>query len=364
MNNTKRFLSFTEARQKVRSFGFRGYRQWRHYSKTCRPPNIPSDPRTSYKDEWVNWMDWMGYEPYTKKYTVNEDFFKTWSSDMAYVLGFWFTDGYIYLPERQNKHQQSTKRYIFGITQCELYILENISVKMQSSYPIHTEPYHNKERISYRFFIESRTLVEDLMLLGGRERKSLTMVFPQVPAEYLPDFVRGLWDGDGSIFRCKTGKIVASLTSGSKLFLESLLSVLTSNIPNFRGHIYRNKRRKSAYILSCGLDSSRRLRDFMYTQNSLFLKRKRDTFDSIGAIGFHFPRKPRKRKIFADYDSAHKFAAQLGLSSHMGWNRFSKSGQRPSFIPSSPHKVYNGCGWKGWIEWFTDNAKETINAST
>ena len=30
-----------------------------------------------------------------RKYKVDDNFFKTWSSDMAYILGFWFTDGWI-----------------------------------------------------------------------------------------------------------------------------------------------------------------------------------------------------------------------------------------------------------------------------
>ena len=30
-----------------------------------------------------------------RKYRINEDFFDQWSPEMAYVLGFWFADGYM-----------------------------------------------------------------------------------------------------------------------------------------------------------------------------------------------------------------------------------------------------------------------------
>lgn len=30
-----------------------------------------------------------------RKYLVNEDYFKTWSNNMAYVLGFFYADGFI-----------------------------------------------------------------------------------------------------------------------------------------------------------------------------------------------------------------------------------------------------------------------------
>jgi len=30
-----------------------------------------------------------------RRYLLNEKFFDKWSSEMAYILGFWFADGYM-----------------------------------------------------------------------------------------------------------------------------------------------------------------------------------------------------------------------------------------------------------------------------
>jgi hypothetical protein len=41
----------------------------------------------------------------------------------------------------------------------------------------------------------------------------------------------------------------------------------------------------------------------------------------------------------------------LELKSKKGWWEWSKSGQRPSDIPTSPDKVYRGDGWVSWPDW-------------
>ena len=33
-------------------------------------------------------------------YAVNQAFFSTWTPEMAYVLGFWFADGWMGQPDR------------------------------------------------------------------------------------------------------------------------------------------------------------------------------------------------------------------------------------------------------------------------
>jgi hypothetical protein len=65
--------------------------------------------------------------------------------------------------------------------------------------------------------------------LGGTENKSLTLEFPEVPKEYLPDFIRGYFDGDGSIMRLKNNRVNSAFTCGSKKFLIKLHQALKEN---------------------------------------------------------------------------------------------------------------------------------------
>lgn len=343
----KCFWEFKKARDYVRELGLKNKKQWKEYCKNNRPEFLPSNPNAVYK-EWNGFPYWMGYDwdvHCNKKYSVNEDFFKTWSCNMSYVLGFWFADGYITNGLARDKRT----RFIFGITQCEKYILEDILKVMDADYPIHEE----KKKIgatSYRFFIESKEIVDDVIKLGGGYRKSLVSKFPDVPKEYLPDFIRGLWDGDGSAFKDKKKRATATFTCGSKYFVDSFVEVLKSNVGIENPLVIRDKRRKSAFSISLSPNSSRKLRDYMYNDCNLFLKRKKDIFDSFG--GFVLSSSNIKEN-FLSFQDANKFVIGLGFNRQWHWREFCKIGKRPFYIPSNPSKTYIGIGWKNWRHFLT-----------
>lgn len=48
------------------------------------------------------------------------------------------------------------------------------------------------------------------------------MQFPDVPDEFLRDFIRGCWDGDGSIFLGQSGEPIATFVTGSQSFIQAL----------------------------------------------------------------------------------------------------------------------------------------------
>ena len=77
------------------------------------------------------------------------------------------------------------------------------------------------------------------MRYGGVRHKSHVIRFPDVPKKYLRDFIRGYFDGDGSVFfidyiRTKDGRSTRELrtnfTSGSRKFLEDLMAALNREI--------------------------------------------------------------------------------------------------------------------------------------
>ena len=62
-------LSFTDAREivpvrlrRTGKVGLKSLKEWFAWSKTERPPNIPSNPYQFYPSEFTGWADWMGYE--------------------------------------------------------------------------------------------------------------------------------------------------------------------------------------------------------------------------------------------------------------------------------------------------------------
>lgn len=144
-----------------------------------------------------------------RKHKVNENFFKSWSHEMAWVLGLLITDGTI-----------SQNSIVFS--QKDTKILRLIAKFMNADETIY-EP--TGSRTTSILVINSKTIVKDLESFGIFANKSLNVPFPEVPNEYLPSFVRGIIDGDGWVQ--KTGYVM-NVTTGSKQFAEKLLEIFKS----------------------------------------------------------------------------------------------------------------------------------------
>jgi len=143
-----------------------------------------------------------------RKNKVNEDYFKTWSHEMAWVLGLFITDGHV------NK-----KYHSISFTQKDERILKLIANLMAADYVLAPV---GPTRSTPTLLIHSKIIKQDLQDLGIRTDKSLTVPFPIVPEPYLPSFVRGVIDGDGWVSR---EGYQMNVTSGSAAFAKSLLSI-------------------------------------------------------------------------------------------------------------------------------------------
>lgn len=195
-----------------------------------------------------------------RKYHINQDYFKTWSSNMAYILGLWFADGCIY------------KGKIFDITlhNKDKYILKQVAKELEFEGNLYDYVDRQAARINFSCVV----IYNDIVSLGGCENKSMVVEFPKVPNEFLPDFIRGYFDGDGSIMQIKGNRLNSAFTSGSKKFLDQLLEILKKEA-GIEGGSYD----PSSYTLRFGKKDTIRLGKYMYKNNpELFLKRKKDKF--------------------------------------------------------------------------------------
>jgi hypothetical protein len=328
------FLDFNEAREFIRNVNLAGWEDWRQYSKTKRPNIIPSQPWLVYKKEWKSIGDWLGNKlarrsAYNRKYSVNENFFKEWSYDMSYILGFWFADGCIY---------KST--FLLSQHKNDKYILRNISKVMEYDHKLVKRCDSNVREIR----IYSEKIVKDIKSLGGKEKKSLDVSFPNIPKEYFSDFVRGYFDGDGSVSVSKDGKrLYTSFTTASSKFAYGFFDSLKKNVGGLNGGVSEKKRDNGKYYnIWFSKNDAIRLRDFMYSSKSkLRLKRKYNLLYSVGKISI------MKKGLFS-HDEAKKFVRGLKIKNSAEWSIYSKSNKRPCFIPSTPTRSYKN---KGWISW-------------
>lgn len=212
---------------------------------------------------------------------VNQDFFKTWSPSMAYILGFIFADGAI-----EDVQKSSRTCYLsFSVSISDKALLLKIKAAMNSQHKLYIrkrrevtfygKTYISKDMITLR--VGSKTIYNDLIKLGLTPRKSLTVIFPKIPVCYLNFFIRGYFDDDGCIYLIKKKYPIMTFTSGSIKFLEELSTTLAKilSIPIKNTHISHNNI-NPCYQLKYNITHSRLLLDFIYQNIDLapYLERK------------------------------------------------------------------------------------------
>ena len=200
---------------------------------------------------------------------------------MAYVLGFMYADGSV-----ENAPAMRGKYIRVACTDRD--IVESIRFLMESEHNIVRTKKTGKYKDVFLLRIGSKKLFFALNELGVTERKSLSLKFPLVPTEFLTDFIRGYFDGDGCahIERSNEGKLkrlTTVFTSGSFDFLQELQKHLheIAHLSNTK-KIYKTKGQfSSAYQLRYSTRDSIKLYKLIYPNRlsrKIFLKRKYDIF--------------------------------------------------------------------------------------
>ena len=146
---------------------------------------------------------------------INQDFFKIWSPQMSYILGYIAADGCIY--KRKNRKNS----YTLNITSKDKDNLLKMGKNLSPDCSISIK--YNSQRLPYsQIQISNREICGDLISLGILPRKTYNLNFIKVPEEYFSDFVRGFFDGDGTVYIYKvngTPQIKGGFVSPSLFFI-------------------------------------------------------------------------------------------------------------------------------------------------
>lgn len=212
----------------------------------------------------------------------NTNFFKKWSLEMAYVLGFFFADGSMFINPRGS-------HYIAFYSNDKL-LLQKIKGTMDVAHKIGArKARRDSGKKSYVLQVGSKSMFDDLKAFGLTENKNKNIRMPRIPARYISHFVRGYFDGDGnvtiSLYRRRDRgnrmmkTMLAGFTSGSKNFLEDIRKCLRQRARLGGGTLYFANR---GYRLYYSVDDSKKIYRFMYRglRNSLFLERKKREFEA------------------------------------------------------------------------------------
>jgi intein-encoded DNA endonuclease-like protein len=208
----------------------------------------------------------------------NKKFFKKWSYDMAYILGFIFADGNIIKTKRGT--------HFVAIYTADRELLVGMVQAFGSNHKISTCVYETGN--VYKVQIGSKELFHDLVALGLTPNKAKRMRLPDIPKKYFSDFLRGYFDGDGNVWVGFLNKkrdnptyvITTSFTSASKIFLSAVRTEL-KKIGINGGSMYDIKLKNCSRLSFSTLDSLK-IYKIMYTiSHRLFLSRKKLVFEKF-----------------------------------------------------------------------------------
>lgn len=213
-----------------------------------------------------------------RKYNVDDNFFETIDShEKAYLLGVWYSDGYLVI--------EGTKTKRIGLDVKDTDWLVKIGQTLKSDAPLYKTA---KDSIK-RFKISSPKLYEDLKKLGCVERKTFLLKFPseeQVPKEFIYSFILGVLDGDGSIIIATPRKPhyspdVSISFTGTKELLTGMQEVLGVQHLTLQQRWPERHNNNYTLIIS-GFRQVKRILEKLY-QNApeCILQRKYDKFQQI-----------------------------------------------------------------------------------
>lgn len=223
-------------------------------------------------------------------YSFNENYFKTIDDEhKAYWLGFIAADGCVLEPTYQvskrtgkiiRKEQGALQ---IGLQEKDKAHLEKFQKDIKDTHKIN----FSKKRKAYDIKILSNIICMDLQQYNIVPRKSLVLEFPDnIREDLLRHFIRGYFDGDGSIAFCKNKKGAISIGSiqvsiiGTVMFLNTLNNILEDELQFKEKVIDLGNRHKpvTKTIFFSSIAHTKKFLDFIYKDSTIYLDRKYERY--------------------------------------------------------------------------------------
>lgn len=210
-----------------------------------------------------------------RKYTINDNYFKVQSHNMAYILGLIAADGNI--SSKENGVSISLK-------ETDKEILEKINEELNNSRPIKVYERTDRNEKVAKLLFWSSTIKKDLSHYGLKPNKTFNIEPPHfLLPEYRISYIRGYFDGDGSISLCKhTPQFRISGASKEIIsWIKDCFSIQYNIYTNLRIEREKLSQDRDWYILDYYGDRAKQIYNILYIKDSLCMKRKYQKFSSI-----------------------------------------------------------------------------------
>ena len=215
---------------------------------------------------------------------INHDYFENIDSEhKAYWLGFIYADGSI--TKKVYEKGSYTYRLRMELMFEDKYILEQMALDLESDLKpkeyyndtSHFEGYNKPKHTAYIMF-SSKKMGEDLVKLGVVPNKTLILKsLPSIPDNLMKHFIRGYFDGDGSVYLTKDNTIKTAFY-GTHDFINSIQDFLIKELDLTKKKITDQKEANVSFV-GMAKQESEKLYHYMYDEATIFLNRKYEKYN-------------------------------------------------------------------------------------
>jgi hypothetical protein len=197
----------------------------------------------------------------TTKWGTNRDYFAQIDTpEKAYILGLLIAEGHV---------REGGYKVEVSLAESDAYLLREIADEMGCDAPLGWMTNKDGSRMR-RLYLCGKKLVSDLNNLGLFHDKSYTAVYPTIAPELEGHLVRGLWDGDGGIYKGQFELI------GTPALLDDVVAAAERHT----GCLLRRRLggKENRYHYAYGTRRDTAVLHWMYSGATITLKRKQESF--------------------------------------------------------------------------------------
>lgn len=226
------------------------------------------------------------------KYALNQAFFDEIDCEAkAYYLGLLYADGY---------NCEKGNFVCLSLQERDKHILDTFLICIEANYPIKKISLKSdKWQDVYKLQLNSRKLCQQLANIGCVQGKTKILEYPHkaVPSHLANHFIRGYFDGDGSVWEGKRYTTVVkdkTRKSGHRERIIHNVKFTLVGAPSFLLEVQEilhtvlgikktklGMKRDTATLEYSGRQQLGKFYEFMYTNATIFFIRKKIKFESI-----------------------------------------------------------------------------------
>lgn len=213
--------------------------------------------------------------PDLRKYKINDDY-NFESHNGAWILGFIAADGYLPITNG------AQNRITISLQRRDEEVLQMIAKELEYEGPIYQyEQWDGHLASSLSFTSKKIRQTIESYGIGNNKTFKLHNLPDNLPREFLTDYIRGFFDGDGSIYEPKGKKVNMSFTCVSDTFLQDIALYLNETYGVKIPRIRSVERVHIIYDIRYYVADSLKLGKVFYDNNYLALPRKKQHYFDI-----------------------------------------------------------------------------------